>query len=124
MRKGEANAFRWGDIDWNRGLFGGENLEVPEIYHFHTKMEFEFAPGKSESNREKHGIDFGGAQELWGDPNHIVVPARSITEDRYALIGRWKGKIWACIFTLRNENLRIISARRARKDEEAGYYIG
>ena len=87
-------------------------------------MEFEFDPDKSELNRKKHGIDFFEAQELWGDPNHIIVPARSITEDRYALIGRWKNKTWACIFTPRNENLRIISARRARKDEEAGYYIG
>lgn len=87
-------------------------------------MEFEFDPGRSESNRKKHGIDFVEAQELWDNPNHVIVPARSITEERYALIGRRENRIWACIFTSRNKNLRIISARRARKDEEAGYYLG
>lgn len=86
-------------------------------------MEFEFDPEKSESNRKKHGIDFAEAQELWGDPNHIIVPARSITEERYGLIGQWNNNIWVCIFTPRNENLRIISVRRARKDEKEGYYI-
>ena len=86
-------------------------------------MEFEFDPAKSESNREKHGIDFVEAQELWDDPNHLIVPARSITEERYALIGEWKKTLWVCIFTPRNENLRIISARRARKDEKEGYYF-
>ena len=85
-------------------------------------MEFEFDPAKSESNREKHGIDFVDAQELWDDPNHLIVPARSITEVRYALIGRWRNKIWTCIFTPREENLRIISARRARENEKEGYY--
>ena len=85
-------------------------------------MEFECDPAKSEANHQKHGIDFVEAQGLWGDPNHLIAPARSITEERYALIGQLKGKVWVCIFTPRDENLRIISARRARKDEEAGYY--
>jgi uncharacterized DUF497 family protein len=86
-------------------------------------MEFEFDPAKSESNREKHGIDFVEAQELWDDTNHLIVPARSLTEERYALIAKRNKKVWTCIFTLGNENLRIISARRARKDEEEGYYF-
>ena len=86
-------------------------------------MEFEFDLAKSESNREKHDIDFVEAQELWDDPNHLIVPARSMTEERYALIGKWKKKLWVCIFTPRNDNLRIISARRARKDEKEGYYF-
>jgi hypothetical protein len=85
-------------------------------------MEFEYDPAKSESNQLKHGIDFVAAQELWSDPNHVIVPARSITEARYALIGRWNNRIWVCVFTPREDNLRLISARRARKDEESGYY--
>jgi uncharacterized DUF497 family protein len=84
-------------------------------------MKFEIDPAKSESNREKHGIDFVEAQDLWDDPNHLIVPARSLTEERYALIAKRNKKVWTCIFTLRNENLRIISARRAHKDEEEGY---
>jgi len=85
-------------------------------------MEFEFDPAKSESNREKHGIDFVEAQELWDDPNYLIAPARTVSELRYALIGQWRGKLWTCIFTSRKGNLRIISARRARKNEEERYY--
>ena len=47
MRKGEANAFRWGDIDWNWGLFavtGGEtgtkNHEVRHVPVFPQFREF------------------------------------------------------------------------------------
>ena len=28
-------------------------------------MQFEYDPNKSKSNKEKHGIDFDEAQELW-----------------------------------------------------------
>jgi uncharacterized protein len=85
-------------------------------------MGFDFDPEKSAANRVKHGIDFVEAQELWGEPKHMIVPARSSTEVRYALIGEHKGKIWICIFTLRGENIRIISVRRARNEEREGYY--
>lgn len=34
---------------------------------------FEFDPDKSQSNREKHGIDFVLAQKLWNDPDLLEV---------------------------------------------------
>ena len=85
-------------------------------------MEFEYDPRKSESNKEKHGIDFEEAQSLWYDPNRVIVPARSRNEERYALIGASRAGIWTCIFTLRGEKLRIISVRKARNEEKEGYY--
>ena len=85
-------------------------------------MEFEYDIEKSESNREKHGIDFNEAQSLWDDELHIIVPARSTTEERYALIGIYRGNLWTCIFTLREKNLRIISVRKARDEEKDGYH--
>jgi uncharacterized protein len=81
-------------ISQDRGLF--ENLDDPLLFHFHTIMEFEFDPEKSQSNREKHGIDFNKAKEFWADERHIVIPARSATEERYALIGRYRGNLWTC----------------------------
>ena len=58
-------------------------------------MEFEFDPLKSASNREKHGVDFDQAQELWQDPMRIEVPARTVgaavargrPDGRQALVG-------------------------------------
>ena len=85
-------------------------------------MEFEYDRSKSDSNREKHGIDFVEAQSIWDDPKHIIAPAHSSTEERFALIGSYLGKIWTCVFTIRGENIRIISVRRARYGEREGYY--
>jgi uncharacterized protein len=87
-------------------------------------MVFEYDRTKSDSNRKKHGIDFMAAQALWDDPRCLVVPARSIDEERFALIGEMHGKLWTCVFTVREDRVRIISARRARDGEEEQYNQG
>jgi uncharacterized protein len=86
-------------------------------------MEFEFDPAKSAANQEKHGIDFGRAQELWRDSMRLEVPARTVDEPRWLVIGRIDGKHWSAVVTYREERIRIISVRRSR-DEEAVIYEG
>ena len=51
-------------------------------------MAFEFDAAKSRANREKHGIDFVQAQSVWDDPERIEVPARTLDEPRFLVIGR------------------------------------
>lgn len=80
-------------------------------------MNYEFDPKKSESNKSKHGIDFTEAQALWDDPDLIEIPAKTIDEPRYMVIGKIKDKHWSGIITFRNEDIRIISVRRARPEE-------
>lgn len=84
-------------------------------------MEFEFDPQKNKKNKEKHGIDFVEAQKLWEDPYRVEIPARYVDEPRYLLIGRIKEKYWSAIFTYRSDKIRIISVRRARKNEKEIY---
>jgi uncharacterized DUF497 family protein len=84
-------------------------------------MEFEFDPKKSEANREKHGIDFDKAKALWLDEFALERPARSENEVRRMLIAVHGGKLWAAIFTERENKIRIISIRRAHNNEEALY---
>ncbi len=76
--------------------------------HYYTFMDFEFDAKKSQSNAEKHGIDFEEAQILWCDEKRLVVEARSETELRYANIARHGGKLWTAIYTLREDQIRII----------------
>jgi uncharacterized DUF497 family protein len=83
--------------------------------------EFQYDSDKSASNREKHGIDFEEAQNLWIDPFRLVIPARSDDEERFALLAKYKDRVWATFFTLRNQTIRIISVRRARKAEVTVY---
>ncbi len=82
---------------------------------------FEFDPTKSAANKSKHGIDFVEAQALWTDADRLEIPARSLDEPRYQVLGRIGDTIWSAFITYRNEKTRIFSVRRARADEEARY---
>ena len=82
---------------------------------------FEFDEAKSESNRDKHGIDFVDAQLLWTDPNLLQIPAKTIDEPRCLVVGLIQEKHWSAVITFRNENIRIISVRRSRSEEVALY---
>ena len=80
-------------------------------------MEFEFDKRKSQINKKKHGIDFIEAQALWSDINRIEIPAKTIDEERFLIIGKISDKYWSTIITYRDEKVRIISVRRSRKEE-------
>jgi uncharacterized DUF497 family protein len=84
-------------------------------------VEFEFDPAKSASNLEKHGIDFTAAQALWQDVMRVEIPARTVDEARWLVIGQIGGKHWSVVVTYREQRVRIISARRSRKEEVALY---
>lgn len=84
-------------------------------------MEFESDPAKSAANLEKHGIDFAEAQSLWQDVMRVEIPAQTTDETRWLVIGRIEGKHWSVVGTYREQRVRIISARRSRKEEVALY---
>jgi uncharacterized DUF497 family protein len=84
-------------------------------------MMFQYDSQKSQSNLEKHGIDFEEAQKLWDDPNRIEVQARSSDEARSLIIGKHEGCHWSAVVTYRADEVRIISVRRSRETEVALY---
>lgn len=84
-------------------------------------MKFEFDPAKSALNREKHGLDFVQAQEIWADENRALVPLTFADEDRFMMVGEIDTKLWSVVFTWRGTRIRIISVRRARDDERQNY---
>ncbi|MFB3115058.1 MAG: BrnT family toxin, partial [Nitrospirales bacterium] len=57
----------------------------------------------------------------WDDPDRLEVPARTQQEKRLVLIGKIADSSWSAVFTLRGEKTRIISVRRARKQEVEAY---
>ena len=84
-------------------------------------MEFEFDPAKNASNLDKHGIDFNAVQAIWQDAMRIEIPARTEDEPRWLVVGQVDGKHWSVVVTYREDRVRIISARRSRKEEVALY---
>ncbi|OYV74321.1 MAG: toxin [Gemmatimonadetes bacterium 21-71-4] len=80
-------------------------------------MGFEFDSGKSKANRAKHGMDFDEAAALWDDERRIEIPARTVDEPRWLVVGLIGSKHWSAVITYRGENIRIVSVRRARAEE-------
>ena len=83
--------------------------------------KFKFDENKSQINQEKHGIDFTHAQQLWADPDFIEMQAKSVDEPRWLVIGLIDGKVWSAVITYRDDVIRLISVRLARKAEEDLY---
>jgi len=90
-------------------------------------LNFEWDSKKAESNERKHGITFEEASTIFGDLLSITIddPSHSIGEDRFITIGTSaSGKIIVVVHTDRNDIIRIISARRATKNERRQYEQG
>jgi uncharacterized DUF497 family protein len=87
-------------------------------------MEFEFDSAKSAQNESKHGVNFEQAKELWLDEDRLAIPARSDSEERWALLGKLEDKLWVMFYTHRGGRVRIISVRRARPKEVKYYDSG
>ena len=84
-------------------------------------MKFEYDLLKSKANSLKHDIDFEQIQALWKDFDLLEMPARTVGEPRFLLVGRIKNKHWSVIVTYRDNAIRIISARRSRQEEVSLY---
>lgn len=87
-------------------------------------MHFVFDEAKSRANKDKHGIDFYEAQEIWRDPSRAHGPARTAVEQRHIVIGLIEGKCWSAVVTYRGEAVRLISVRRSRAKEVERYDLG
>jgi uncharacterized DUF497 family protein len=81
---------------------------------------FDWDEQKNELNRVKHGIDFDDAIEIFYGPIILRRSDRN-DEERWLAIGSLEDRLIAVAFTLRADIVRIISARRARKNEEREY---
>lgn len=86
-------------------------------------MQFEWDANKNIKNIEKHGIDFDLASQVFSDDNKIIAFNRLIKDEiRLQIIGKIKNiVIIIVVFTPRNGNIRIISARHANKIERLEY---
>lgn len=88
-------------------------------------MRFEWDPRKDDSNEEKHGVRFGEAMTVFGDPFELVLadPDHSESESRFLSFGvSVRGRLVAVSYTERpSDIIRIISARKASRNERRQY---
>ena len=83
--------------------------------------DFEWDSGKNESNKKKHGLSFEQGSSVFDDSNRLQKVNVRGTERRYLTIGKAFKVLMTVIYTVRNLAFRIISVRRARKDEREAY---
>lgn len=89
-------------------------------------MEFEWDEEKDRLNRRKHGIGFRDALPAFLDPKRIerIDELHStLEEERVNIIGRIRGSLLVFgVHTDRNGRIRIISVRKAKREEIDEYY--
>ena len=82
----------------------------------HTR-NFEWAESKNAANVAKHGISFEDAIQVFDDQYKELKDRRwEYGEDRFKVIGKMGEKEVVVIYTLRDDVIRIISARSAGRD--------
>ena len=85
-------------------------------------MQYEWDEAKRLSNLVKHGLDFLDAWRVFASA-HLVVPSvKSGAERRVLAVGMVENCLVSVIYTLRAKNLRIISFRRASREEKEAYH--
>lgn len=84
-------------------------------------MRFEWDERKRLSNLKKHCLDFLDVVAVFEAP-HLVVPStHSGGEKRFLAIGVLEGRSVTDVYTTRSEATRVISFRRARREERQKY---
>jgi uncharacterized DUF497 family protein len=85
-------------------------------------MSFEWDEEKRESNLLKHRLDFISAQRMFeeGFP-FIDAPSKFEGETRWLRTGIVDGAFVTVVWTTRNDRIRLISFRRARREERRTY---
>jgi uncharacterized DUF497 family protein len=81
---------------------------------------YEWDEPKRLATIDKHGIDFIDAIEIF-EAKHLVLDARSDIETRKIAVGVVGAISIAVVYTVRDDVIRIITARKARKNERLCY---
>ena len=86
-------------------------------------MEYQWDADKAQSNLEKHGIDFADSVGVFEDDWALTLTEHNVEgEQRFVTMGMdFLGRIQVVVYTYREETIRILSARKATKNEREIY---
>lgn len=87
-------------------------------------LEFGWDGAKAAANKAKHGIDFAVASNVFKDVFAIerLDDRQDYGEERYIIVGMAEGRLLTVAYTMRNDTIRIISARGATPHEQRQYH--
>jgi uncharacterized protein len=78
---------------------------------------------KRESNIVKHGLDFLNADRVLNDLHVCFLSSYQGDEERFLAVGKILEQHVTVVYTMRGDNYRIISMRRARNGERRAFEV-
>ncbi|HEY1495857.1 MAG TPA: BrnT family toxin [Candidatus Solibacter sp.] len=90
-------------------------------------MSFEWDPDKAKANVRSHGVGFEESTAVFDDPYALTIADDESDpfEQRFVSMGMGVlGRVLVVVYTYRDENIRIISARSALAHERSMYEEG
>ena len=88
-------------------------------------MEFEWDEKKRDLKLKKHGMDFIDAKKVFESATLTIEDSRFIyDEQRFITLGMLEGIIVIIAHSEENEIIRVISMRKATKNEQKIYFNG
>lgn len=86
-------------------------------------MRYEWDEAKRRANIRKHGLDFVGVEEVFGGKMVTIFDDRfDYGEERFVTLGMLSGRVVIVAHTEKQEVIRIISVRKAKRNEEIAYF--
>lgn len=93
--------------------------------HTIIEMVYQWNRDKAAANLRKHGIDFADAVSVFSDDLAITIPDERFDEERFVTLGIDAfGRVLVVVYTLRDNEIRLISARKATRHEQQQYEEG
>jgi hypothetical protein len=88
-------------------------------------MKFEWDEAKRKSNIKKHGFDFVDAEKVFNGATFTINDDRfDYGKNRYITLGMLEGIVDVITHSEEDELIRIISIRKATKNEQKIYFKG
>jgi uncharacterized protein len=88
----------------------------------YTVTPFEWDPRKAAANARKHAVRFGDAVSALEDDRAITMRDDAAGEERWVTIGMDAvARVLVVVYTWRDRNIRLISARPATHEERRQY---
>ena len=85
-------------------------------------MNYQWDSRKASSNFRKHGVRFADVIAVFEDELAITILDEYPDEERYVTLGQdFLGRIVVVVYTWREDEIRIISARKATNNERREY---
>jgi len=86
-------------------------------------MRFRYDPAKAIANFRKHGVSFADAEGVFHDPLAVTQEDPDAeSERRFVAVGLGSAAdLLVVVYAMRNEEVRLISARRATQKERKTY---